>query len=227
MGTTSASTRTARGQALVEFALVFPLVALVVFGIIVLGLYVFYSQEITNAAREAARYAAIHSSTAQCPTVSWQDPQTPPNSYWRCDSPNNPNGTDPYPWPNMTNDARSMIWGVASSSVIVNACWSGYVPPGSAPGTLADSPAVDPATRMPNDYVQCTIGGTDPINSPGALGCQPSLTTIADDPASDQPSNRVTAYVCMVWQPPMAGFLLIPSQVTIRGVVTEDIQRQQ
>jgi hypothetical protein len=31
----------------------------------------------------------------------------------------------------------------------------------------------------------------------------------------------------MVWRPPMAGFLLIPTQVTIRGIVTEDVQRQQ
>jgi hypothetical protein len=37
----------------------------------------------------------------------------------------------------------------------------------------------------------------------------------------------VTAYACYVWQPPMAGFLLLPNQVTLRAVVTEAIQRQQ
>jgi Flp pilus assembly protein TadG len=57
----------ARGQALAEFALVFPIFALVLFGVISLGLWVFYQQQLSGAAREAARYAAIHSSSAQCP----------------------------------------------------------------------------------------------------------------------------------------------------------------
>ena len=47
----------ARGQALVEFALVFPLFLMVLFSIISFGLYIFYNQQLANAAREAARYA--------------------------------------------------------------------------------------------------------------------------------------------------------------------------
>ena len=50
-----------RGQALAEFALVFPIAMAVIFGIIVFGLWVFYQQQLTNVAREGARYAAIHS----------------------------------------------------------------------------------------------------------------------------------------------------------------------
>lgn len=225
MATLAPRTRGGAGQALTEFALVFPIAAMLFFGVIVLGLYVFYSQEVTNAAREAARYAAIHSSTAQCPTVSWRDPAIPPNSYYRCDSPNDPR--DPYPWPNMTDAARAKVFGIAPASLMINACWSGYVPAGSLPGTLADSPAIDPATGAANTFVQCTIGGVDPIADATALGCAPGLTSSADDPASDQPNNRVTAYACLVWRPPMAGFLMIPSQVTMRGVVTEVVQRQQ
>ena len=57
-----------RGQTLVEFALIAPLLFLVVSGIITLGIGVFYQQQLANAAREAARYAAIHSATSQCPT---------------------------------------------------------------------------------------------------------------------------------------------------------------
>lgn len=209
--------RAGRGQTLVEFALVLPLFLLVMMSLIVLGLMVFYTQEVTNAAREAARFAAIHSSTAQCPTVSWQDPQTPPNSYYRCDPPT--------AWPNMAASAHSKVWGIDPTAVQINACWSGYKH--SATDALADSPAADPATGTPNIYVQCTIGGTDPVASQGSLGCASGMTTPADDPASDQPLNRVTAYACLLWRPPMAGFLLIPTQVTIRGVITEDIQRQQ
>ena len=63
--------RSPRGQTLVETALVLPLFLMVVLGVIVLGIGLFYQQQITNAAREAARYAAIHSATADCPTSSW------------------------------------------------------------------------------------------------------------------------------------------------------------
>ncbi len=59
---------------MVELALAVPLFMVVLVGIIVLGIGVFYQQELTNVAREAARYAAIHSATAQCPTVSNLEP---------------------------------------------------------------------------------------------------------------------------------------------------------
>ncbi len=40
-------------------------------------------------------------------------------------------------------------------------------------------------------------------------------------------TNQVTVYVCYRWNPPLAGFLLIPSTVTMRAVVTEALQYQQ
>jgi Flp pilus assembly protein TadG len=40
-----------RGQALVEFALVFPIFLMVLFSIIAFGLYIFYNQQLANAAR--------------------------------------------------------------------------------------------------------------------------------------------------------------------------------
>ena len=63
--------RAERGQTLVEFALVAPLFTMVLLGIVIFGIGVFYQQQLTNAAREAARYASIHSATSQCPTTSW------------------------------------------------------------------------------------------------------------------------------------------------------------
>ena len=65
------------GQALVETALVLPLFLTIVLGVIVLGIGLFYQQQVTNAAREAARYAAIHSATSDCPTSSRLDRLTP------------------------------------------------------------------------------------------------------------------------------------------------------
>ena len=67
----------ARGQAMVEFALAAPLFFLVLVGIIVLGLVVYYTQQLTNAAREAAWFAAVHSASAQCPVVGNLNPVSP------------------------------------------------------------------------------------------------------------------------------------------------------
>lgn len=226
------------GQALVEFALVFPIAALVIFGIIVFGLYVFYQQQLTNVAREAARYAAIHSSTAICPTSSWRDPQAPPITYrpypLSCDGPNHP--SDPYPWPNMTEHARGYAWGLNPNTIWVNACWSGYAPAGTVIGTpqdfsassfpRSDNPPVDGSGNT-NVFAQCTIDRIDPITSTGSLACRSRMTTAADDPSSDIPGNQVTVYACFDWTPPLAGFLVIPSTITMRAVITEVIQRQQ
>lgn len=49
-----------RGQALVEFALVFPIIALLAFGFIDVGRAVFTANTLTNAARQAARVAIVN-----------------------------------------------------------------------------------------------------------------------------------------------------------------------
>lgn len=49
-----------RGQALVEFAFVFPLIAFLAFAFIDLGLAVFHQNTLTASAREAARVAAVN-----------------------------------------------------------------------------------------------------------------------------------------------------------------------
>ena len=48
-----------RGQALVEFALVLPIFAIMLFGIIDFGRYVFTANSLNNGAREAARFASV------------------------------------------------------------------------------------------------------------------------------------------------------------------------
>jgi Flp pilus assembly protein TadG len=60
--------RKQRGAALVEFALVLPLLLLLVFGIIEFGLVLYDKTVITNASREAARYGIVWAPTK--PTVS-------------------------------------------------------------------------------------------------------------------------------------------------------------
>jgi Flp pilus assembly protein TadG len=48
-----------RGQSLVEFALVFPVFIVLVFGLIDMGRYVYMNSTISQAAREAARVGAV------------------------------------------------------------------------------------------------------------------------------------------------------------------------
>lgn len=227
-----------QGQALVEFALVFPLFILLLFTIIVLALYVFYNQQLESATREAARYASIHSSTSRRPTVSRINPigsNLPPDSYTRFDAPEDG-------WPAMTAAARSAIWGMAPSQVTLAACWSG----------LVDHTVYPPkADVLPNDpngtFTDCRIGGVDPETNPNDIPC-PAPDTIGsawgvdggkadgDDKASDLAvgignnlhyPTTVTVYACFNWTPPMAGFVFIPSQITLRAVATEALQRQQ
>lgn len=218
--------RRGRGQALTEFALVFPLFLLVLFSLLVLGLYVFYNQQLANAARESARYAAIHSTTAQCPTVSSLDPigSNRAGSYYRCDTPEEG-------WPRMVGAGRRNVWGMAPSLVKMSACWSGYVTSSGQPDALPESP---------NTFTPCRIGGMDPETQLGSMPCVPTRNvSLSGDASGDDKSSSlafangrhypttVSVYACFVWQPPMAGFLLIPNQITLRAVVTESMQRQQ
>ena len=233
-----------RGQALVELALVLPLFLMVFVGIITLGMGIFFQQQVTNAAREAARYAAIHSATAQRPVVGWLDPNSEdppgtsgtyaaliPDTYVRWDEPDEG-------WPDMTAHARNRIFGLNPNAVFISACWSGYrdgVAPGGAFDAPPDGVTVDiggvPYTYQTR-WAQCSIDGQDPTNAADQIGCGPGLATV--DQASSMSEgpgviigNRVTAYACYNWTPPLAGFLLVPQQVTLRGVITEPIQRQQ
>lgn len=48
-----------RGQALVEFALVFPVFVLILFGLIDLGRYVYVANAVNQGAREGARYGSV------------------------------------------------------------------------------------------------------------------------------------------------------------------------
>ena len=54
------SLRDERAQDLVEYALIFPLLALLLLGIIEFGLVILSYDSIANAAREGARYGIIH-----------------------------------------------------------------------------------------------------------------------------------------------------------------------
>jgi Flp pilus assembly protein TadG len=230
--------RAGRGQALTEFAMVFPLFLLLLFSMIVFGLYVFYNQQLENAAREAARYAALHSSTAQCPTVSQINPvlSNQPDTYHRCDAPENG-------WPRMTDAARSSIFGMASNQVSVTACWSGLVD-ANAPPNADVLPSVPTATQA-----DCTMNGVNPQTDQEGLACPAPATVPSLYPRDDAKADgddkassiavgvgtgaethyptTVTVYACFRWTPPLSGFIFIPNEIILKAVVTEALQRQQ
>ncbi len=62
--------RRSRGQGLVEFAMVAPLLFLLIFGIVESGRFILYYHTLNHAVREGARYAIIHGPNADdgCPT---------------------------------------------------------------------------------------------------------------------------------------------------------------
>ena len=113
------------------------------------------------------------------------------------------------------------------SLVKVAACWSGYW----TRDGLGNWAAWD-APPSAGNFRGCTMGGIDPRANAGSLPC-PATTTSADDMASDLATstglnaNQVTVYTCYDWQPPLAGFLLIPQTIHLRAVITEALEYQQ
>jgi len=242
----------------VETALVLPLFVSVVFGIIVLGIGAFYQQQLTNSAREGARYASIHSATSQCPTVSNLVPDISllpaPNQYFPCDPPSTR-------WPLMLAAARSKVFGLNQSGVRTTACWSGYWTKDTNGNWKSwDQVAVDPATSQPNDFRQCTVpvyGWTPSQNpdldastvrtiNPRTLLDSTTAESIRIDCSRDFPlssgsndmasayaasnatnSNQVTVIACYQWNPPLAGFLLIPKKVLMQATISETLEYQQ
>lgn len=223
------STPMPRGQTMVELALIMPMFLMVLMGIIVLGIGVFYQQQITNAGREAARFAAISSATAQCPVAGSMDPASPPLTYPL------PGGCDRKVdgWPKLTAHAREAVFGLPKSAVYVSACWSGYRKDTAAGAIDAPPPGTyDTLGTITSVFVQCHIGGSDPATNAQSISCGAGLPTTdqassLSDAVGRPVANTVTAYSCYTWNPPLAGFLLIPQEVILRAVVTEAIQRQQ
>jgi Flp pilus assembly protein TadG len=78
-----------RGQATVEFALVLTILVLMIYGILEVSRLVFINTEVSNAAREAARYAAVTPGATHTDLVAVVDSKmalADPSSIQVCDS---------------------------------------------------------------------------------------------------------------------------------------------
>jgi hypothetical protein len=56
-----------RGQAMVEFALIFPIFILLLVGLFDLGRVIWVNDTLATASREAARFAIVHGAKSRCP----------------------------------------------------------------------------------------------------------------------------------------------------------------
>ena len=210
---------------------------MVVFGIIVLGIGLFYQQQVVNAAREAARYAAIHSATSECPTSSWLEVNlgmVPDPSILSANDDCDPADGTGEQWPLMQAHGRAKAgFGFVASDLHFAACWSGYTE--AATGAYDAPPfAASSGSPIPNSPPQpCTIGGINPVANASDLPCPPPATVPGDDRASNLAvsslgtANQVTVYGCYNWRPPLAGLLFIPETVSLRATITEILQHQR
>ena len=71
VGRSRCSSEPDQGAAMVEFALVLPILLILLFGIIDFGLYFYNDLQLTQAARDAARYASVHNiDWGRCSTIA-------------------------------------------------------------------------------------------------------------------------------------------------------------
>lgn len=97
-----------RGQALVEFAMVFPIFVVLLFAIIEGGRFIFYYQMLNNATREGARYAIVHGANSSCPSGPMTSP--PADCYDAA-------GT------NVADRVKSTSFTLLGSSLVVTPTW--------------------------------------------------------------------------------------------------------
>ncbi len=121
--------RPERGQALAEFALIFPLLVLVVLILVDFARGIFIYSALSDVAREGARYAIVHGSLAT---------DNPPVV--------GPGTADPNGLINVVPAAEAVAYGLDSSALKVSVCWGDgcTVPADCSTGTnTADAPVPD------------------------------------------------------------------------------------
>jgi TadE-like protein len=159
---------TSRGQSMVEFALILPILMFLLMGFFDLGRVVLSHDALSHAAREAARYAIVHGGTISiyggsldgtCPVGPLPAGVTPPPATSSC----------PYPSPStesIRREAREQA-AAAGSIVTVEVCYgAGCVGDTNAPG----------ATNVRGTPVTVTVHSTVDMSAASLIGFS-SFTT--------------------------------------------------
>ena len=159
----SQARRRSTGQALAEFAIVFPIFMLSVLILIDFARAIFVYSVISDAAREGARYAIVHGVIA----ATDNPPATGPGT-------GDPDGSI-----NVVPQAKSFAFGLDQSALRVAVCW-GYrctVPPDCGAGTnTASSSVADVPVTVRTCYDFTAITATFLRQGTISLGAQSTLT---------------------------------------------------
>jgi hypothetical protein len=149
-----------RGQALVEFALILPVFVLLIVAIFDFGRVVWATTSVTNAAREAARYAIVHGGSPDnaCPVG-------PPGQETVVPS---PSPDCPFPSPSKES-IRDVVddFAIAGGGPIVVAVCYGDGCSGDTDTTNADG---DPATNERGTPVTVSVTTSVNLSLPGLFG---------------------------------------------------------
>lgn len=143
-----------RGQAMVEFALVIPVLVLLLTGFFDLGRVVLAHDALGHAAREAARYAIVHGGSSANPC-----PVGPLSDDW--EAPPAPSADCPYPSPSKESiyqEAREQA-AIGGYAVTVEACYGQ-----GCTGTT------DTATNERGTPVTVTVRTTVQLSAGGLIG---------------------------------------------------------
>lgn len=151
--------RAERGQALVEFALVVPIFLLLLISIFDLGHVVWANDTLSNAAREAARFAIVHggSESTTCPVG-------PPGTKTNIPA---PSSGCPFPSPSKQSiyDTATGWANAAGTNVTVQACyWS------VSPCTGDTDETSPPATNDRGMSVTVTVSANIGLTAPALFG---------------------------------------------------------
>jgi hypothetical protein len=148
-----------RGQAMVEFALVFPIFILLMVGMFDLGRVIWVNNTLATAAREAARYAIVHGAKAPCPVGP--APVIPPVvTAAPADCPH------PAPSRESIKDVAQKWAGGTSASVTVSVCY-GVVTTCAGDVDQVITPA---PTTVRGTQVMVTVTSTVGLSLPSLVG---------------------------------------------------------
>jgi Flp pilus assembly protein TadG len=150
-----------RGQALLEFALILPIFVVALLGMIDVGRAIWANNAVANAAREAARYAAVHggSQTNLCPVGPPAEKTVIPPVSASC----------PYPSPSkegVRETARQFLI-AGGSNVVITVCYGS----GCSGDTDISSPTA--ATNARGTVVTVKVSSQVPMIMSTLLGLQP------------------------------------------------------
>ncbi|MBA3688953.1 MAG: pilus assembly protein [Chloroflexi bacterium] len=144
-----------RGQAMVEFALIFPIFILLLVGIFDLGRVIWVNDTLATAAREAVRFAIVHGEKSPCPV-----------------GPPAPGAVIPAAGPGCLNPAPSRQaikdladeWAAGTSTdITVNVCY------GAVTACTSDTDAVG-ATDARGTQVMVTVTSVVGLSIPSLVG---------------------------------------------------------